>query len=98
MGLVIGGLTLKRWQGRSTGDIAQLGEQRLDDGLTIGLNEANTTHGASEELTTFELNHGLATQPCTFDVHKLAAVRRRPATVTRCPSSKVGSKSRGSGG
>jgi hypothetical protein len=75
MGLVMGGLTLTGWQRGSTGDIAQLGEQRLEDGLTIGLDEANSTHGASEELTTFELNHGMATQPCTLDVHKLATVR-----------------------
>jgi len=75
MGLVMGGLTLKGWQGGNTGDIAQLGEQRLDDGLTIGLNEADTTHGASEELTTFELNHDMSTQPCTLYVHKLATVR-----------------------
>jgi hypothetical protein len=75
LGLIMGGLTLKERRGRSAGDIAQLAEQRLEDGLAVGLHEADTTHGASEELPAVELNHGMPTQPCTLDVHKPATVR-----------------------
>jgi hypothetical protein len=74
MGLVMGGLTRKGWQGGSPGDIAELGEQRLEDGLTIGLHEADATHGAAEEPSTIELTHGVPTQPCALDVHKRATI------------------------
>ena len=60
---------------RSTGNIAQLSDQRLEGGLVIGSNITQTTHAAAEELATVELNGHASTQPCTIYVDEQTAIR-----------------------